>query len=361
MNTLLFIDAHLSNNERVNVCYNLIKKIKSVFPEFKILLINKHINSGNLESEVDYYFYYGDSILIGTPPQHLIEEGIYNSPYVYLEVDGGILENWLPLTGVSDHVGGIYNSYILSSRIAKSLGYDYVFKFEYDIDFDINELKVLKSHIIQEPFYLFYGERHEGQWKSDTQYILDAHIGGYSSSFFEGFNFVKSDNDYWKLCEKMNYWGKWIEYVIPGVLEFQKLKNIPKGITYQGSLREMFPESKFDVVSSGGIWPDKWKTMPRLCRISPDNGLTELEDKIIIFYWNSLSEKMEIDVKTNFGYEKKLIINGNEWAYDVVDLNEDLVFESKVSTDNNIYNCYQSINKNESSKLTNRFVIKINN
>jgi hypothetical protein len=58
MKTLICIDAYLSNNERVNVCYNLIKQIKSTLPNYKILLLNKHVNSGNLESEVDYYFWY---------------------------------------------------------------------------------------------------------------------------------------------------------------------------------------------------------------------------------------------------------------------------------------------------------------
>jgi len=359
MNTLICIDAHLSDNERVNVCYNLIKQIKSTLPEYKILLLNKHINSGNLESEVDYYFYYGDSVPIGKPSEELLSSGLYNSPYVYFDMGHGIVENWLPLEGVTDHVANIYNSFILSSNIAKILGLEYVFRVEYDTEFDTNELLKMKEDIDKNSFYLFYGKRHEGQWKSPDHYLVDVHVAGYHSTFFNGFGLVKSEKQYWELCEKVGYFGKWIEYLVPVIIEYQKRnRKLPDGKCHDGIMREMFPKTKFDKISGGEIWSNRWKTMPRICKISPDNGVTELTDKVIVFYWNRDYETMTVKVNTNINYEKEITLQSDVWAYDIIDFNETLHFNSTIVTENETYTFEQTASPENIQMMNNRFIFK---
>lgn len=359
MKTLICIDAYLSNNERVNVCYNLIKQIKSTLPEYKILLLNKHINSGNLESEVDYYFYYGDSVQIGSPSEEILNSGSYNSPYVYFDIGHGIVENWLPLEGVTDHVANIYNSFILSSNIAKTLGFNYVFKIEYDTEFDTNELLKIKNDIEDGSFYLFYGKRNEGIWKNPDHYLVDVHVGGYNVDCFNGFSLVNNEEEFWKLCEKIGYFGKWIEYLIPSIIEYQKKHiELPHGECYPINIREIFPKTKFDKISGGTIWSNRWKNMPRICKISPDNGKTELTDKLVVFYWNRDYEKMTIKVKTNINYEKEITLPRDVWSYDIIDFNETIYFNSIVITDVSAYRCEEIVSPDKISAMTNRFVFK---
>jgi hypothetical protein len=359
MKTLICIDAYLSNNERVHVCYNLIKQIRTTLPNYKILLINKHTNSGNLESEVDYYFYYGESVLVGKPSEELLNSGTYNLPYVYYDIGHGVLENWLPIEGVTDHVANIYNSFLISSNIAKSFGFDYIFRIEYDIDFDTEELFRIKEDIEKEKFYIFYGKRHEGQWKNPEHYLIDVHIIGYHSSFFDGFDLVRNESEYWKLCEKLGYFGKWIEYVIPCILEHQtKQKELPEGLIHSVYIRDMFPKTIFDKISGSEIWANRWKTVPKICKISPDNGVSELDDKIIIFYWNRDFQKMSINLTSNIGYEKEITLENDVWTYDILDLSSTIRFSSQIVTEKETYNCEQSISVEDLPKLNSRFVLK---
>src|SRR6056300_1765193 len=105
---LLVVDAYLSNKERAEACLNLINQLKEILPEYEILLINKSKESYGLEKQVDYYFNYGKGFLVGYPPEDVIKNKQYEVPYVYVETDTGVCENWLPFIGVTDHVVGIY-------------------------------------------------------------------------------------------------------------------------------------------------------------------------------------------------------------------------------------------------------------
>jgi len=359
MNTLICIDAHLSDNERVSVCYNLIKQIKSTLTNSKILLLNKHTNSGNLESEVDYYFYYGQNVRITVPDEEILKSGAYNNPYVYFDIGHGIIENWLPLEGITDHVANIYNSFVLMSKIAKTLGFEQVIRVEYDTEFNTDELLKIENDSQKNPSYLFYGKRHEGQWKHPEHYLVDVHVCGFHSSFFDGFELVTNENEYWKLCEKIGYYGKWIEYLIPTIIEYQKKQSTNlNGECHLGNMREMFPKTKFDKISGGEIWTNRWKTVPRICRISADNGITELTDKIILFYWNKDYENMTIRVSSNTSYEKEITLPNDVWVYDIMDLDGTLNFDSVITTEKETYTCKQTVSSENLSNVNNRFVYR---
>lgn len=355
---LFVIDGYLSNYQRVSVCDELIVQLKKFFPDKKILLINKFNNSFGIESKVDYYFYYGDGFMVGEPPKKIIEDTRYCRPYVYFDTGNGVLENWTPHVGVSDHVANVYNGFILSSKMAKVLGYEKVFRIEYDMLFDIEELKSIQKHIknFEEEDYLIYGRRKEGSWMSDYISLIDIHFCGFSCKMFEGFDLVKNDLDFWDLCDKIRYWGKWCEYVMSMVFEVN-LKKF-KGTEHHGFVRETFKKSFFDRISSSGFWENKWMDMPRICRVTRDGGMTDRDDEIVLFYWNNDADSMVINVETNFGYQKEMTLDRTAWSYEHVKLEGNMKFNCTVIRDGVVNRFEKEVNKNNVLELDNRFLYK---
>lgn len=355
---IFVIDGYLSNYQRVSVCDELITQLKKTFPNKKILLLNKFNNSFGIESRVDYYFYYGDGFMVGYPPEEIIEDKRYCKPYVYFDTSAGVLENWMPYVGVSDHVANVYNGFLLSSRIAKNLGFERVFRIEYDMLFDVEEIEKIKEHLekFQNEDYLIYGKRKEGVWIADYLSLIDLHFCGFSTKMFEGFDLVKNDSDYWKLCDEVKYWGKWSEYLLSEV--FEKNKKNAVGSEYQGKVRDLFSKSFFDRISSSGLWEDKWLDMPKICKISKDNGLSVESDEIMLFYWNHDCESMEYKVLNNLGYKKEGSLNKDAWFFDIVKVNDDIQFDCTVNRDGKVHQFKQIVNKTNIPKLTNRFLHK---
>lgn len=322
----MVIDSYLSNIERAYYCEKLIAQLRGHFPEYKILLINKSKESFGVEKKVDYYFNFGDSFMVGMPPKNLLESGAYSKPYVYFGTSIGTLENWMPLTGITDHVAGIYNSFVLSAKIAKTLGFDKVFKFEFDTVFDESELKTLKTEIESFKDFILYGTRHEGKWSRYD--LVDTHIIGFSPKVFEGYELVRNDEEYWKVCSKSGFYGKWIEYLIPAILDQRKKEEELDGITFEGYLKEKYPLTKFDTVNSPGGWTEKWKEIPAIGRISLDGGASELQDKLCLFFYNN--DFGNINVETIIYKEEKVIFHVNKelshrsWFYDEIKLDSEL-------------------------------------
>jgi hypothetical protein len=302
---LLVVDAYLSNKERSEACLNLINQLKEILPEYEILLINKSKESYGLEKQVDHYFNYGKSFLVGYPPEDIISNENYELPYVYAGNDQGVCENWLPLKGISDHVASVYNSFIIASNLTKMLGYNKLFRVEYDTIFDKDELLDIKKDLQKDWEYLFYGKRQEGKWAKPWHYLIDVHICGYSPDLFNGFTLVKNDDEYWKLCNKIDYFGKWIEYVISHVLEYQLKEKEIKGICYEGFWYDLFPKTQFDIISGSGGWIDKWKSMPKICKVSYDQGITEVTNEFTLFYWND--QESDLTIKTKIYDDDTLI------------------------------------------------------
>ena len=327
-NTLIFIDGYLSNKERAETCLDLINQLKSILP-YKIALINKYNFSWGLDTKVDHYVEYGHGFMVGRPPQDILDKELYELPYVYVNTGIGTMENWLPLIGVQDHVANMYNSFISTSVFAKNLGYKKIFKVEADTKFDLNELKSLVKDIDSFEDYLLYGERQEGDWAKPHHRIADMHMIGYSVDLFDGFDLVQNDSQFWKLCEKIDYYGKWIEYIIPTIIYYQnKLYNL-NGTNYPGKVRERYPNTEFDMINNPGGWTEKWQNIPKPCKISPNKHSDELNDKLGLFYWNEDENPLEIDSKIldingNKVYSKQILLNPNTWLYDEVEINTDL-------------------------------------
>tara|TARA_R110000744_G_C19358210_1_gene561124 strand:- start:2110 stop:3222 length:1113 start_codon:yes stop_codon:yes gene_type:complete len=300
--TLLVIDSYLSDQKRADSCLTIVNQLRKEFPENQILLINKSNKSFNLQEKVDYYLNLSKSFLVGAPPEEILAIEAYEKPYVYVGTSKGTFENWMPLTGVTDHVAGLYNSFIITSKFAKSLGFSKIFKVEYDTEFDTDELQIIKNHINSFEDYLFYGKRQEGEYAKDHHYLIDVHCIGYNAKLFEGFELVNGDSDFWELCKKINYYGKWIEYIIPGILQYQNQfseKNIV-GNNYPNPICNRFPKSKFDKINSPSWWTEKWKNPPLPCSIKksregyPD-GINKNE--IELFCWNDQDYLLDVQIK----------------------------------------------------------------
>lgn len=334
--TLLVVDAYLSDKKRSESCLVIINQLKEIFPNYSILLINKSSKSFDLQKEVDYYLNLGNSFLVGYPPKDILISEKYERPYVYVNTPKGTFENWMPLTGVTDHVAGIYNSFLITAKFAKSLGYKKIFKVEYDTEFHIDDLKLIKTHVDSFEDYLFYGTRQEGEYAKEHHYLIDVHFVGYGVDLFQGFDLVNNDDDFWNLCKKINYYGKWIEYVIPGIVYYQKHKKnkIINGVDFPGGVTDRFIRSKFDKINSPGWWTEKWKNLPLPCKIKyQDNSIDE--NQVELFCWNDQDYPIEVEVKIFEG--KKIIkeykdnLHKNQWTSNRLTINGPIKVVSKVT------------------------------
>ncbi len=347
MDTLIFIDAYLSNLKRASICEDLINQIRTSFPEYKLALVNKYPNSYNLESKVDYYFYYGDGIMLNKPPQEILDNELYERGYVYVTTDAGVCENWVPLVGVTDHAASNYDGYILSSNIAELLGYKKVFKIEYDTILDSNEIEAIKKDIINFEDYLLYGKRQEGQWAKPHHYLIDVHMIGYSTKIFKDIPLNTTDDIFWNLCETIGYYGKWVEYLTTSTIEYKHQFEELKGIIYDTPIRSLYPNSQFDVLNSPSYWTQKWNNIPKVCRVSYDKGKTEVNNEVALFFYNDKESNLKthckiIDKEGNVIYENNLILGHRHWAIDKLTITEELTIVN-VNIKNGITTQYTSV------------------
>jgi hypothetical protein len=344
---LILIDGFLSTPERAEVCSKLIDQIKSTLP-YKIALFNKFSFSWGLDSKVDHYLSYTGGFMVGSPPQEYLDKELYERPYVYVKSSLGTHENWLPLVGIQDHCGNIFNSFIFASQAAKNLGYKRIFRIEADTEFDLTDLKSLTPDLNSFKDYLLYGERQEGDWAKPHHRIMDLHMLGFSVDLFKGFDILNNDNDFWKLCEKINYYGKWIEYIIPTTIYYQSQRFKLEGTNYSGSVRERYPNTKFDLINSFGGWVDKWKNQPKVCKILlHKDDKKELTNKVGLFYWNE-EDNLEIECRViNLEgkeiYYKNISLSPFTWSYDELNLEGE----------------YKIINKNTRNGVVEEFINKI--
>lgn len=358
-NILYVIDGYLSSEDKVEVTKDLIYQLRKLDPDRKIMLVNKFGNSWGLENHVDYYREYLDGFMVGHPPQDLIDSKIFDKPYVYFDTSAGTLENWMPYVGVSDHVANVYNGFIYASKEANSLGFSKVFRVEYDMLFDEIEFNEIKTDLkrLEDEDFLIYGKRQEGKWAKTHQSLIDVHFCGYSTRMIDKFDFVKNDEEYWSLCKKIEYAGKWAEYVMSMVFRYNT-KEDKTGIIYEGQVREKFKKSKFDRLSSSGEWTDKWKDIPKICKLDVGGGHQPDKTKIVIFYYNSDYDTCEVEVVGNKNYYNKIILNKNCWTYQIIDRQDNMVFMSKVTHSNGVNVYVKKVNNENYDKLTNRFIKK---
>ena len=358
MSSIIYvIDGYLSSQDKVDVTIELILQLKRLDPNRKIMLINKFNNSWGIENYVDYYQEYLEGFLVGHPPQDIIDSKLYDKPYVYFDINDGTLENWMPYVGVSDHVANVYNGFIYAAKKVKELGYDKVFRVEYDMLFDDDEFLEIKNDIdkLDNMDYLIYGKRQEGKWAANHQSLIDVHFCGYSIDMVKDFDFVKNDDEYWSLCKKIGYAGKWAEYVMSMVFRYNMSENT-NGIMYEGHVRQKFKKSKFDRISSSGNWTDKWKDIPKFAILDINNGHQTDDTKIVIFYLNMDYDLAEIEVVGDCGYHRHHILVRNAWSYDIIPRKDNMTFMSKVTHDNLVDVYVKKITNDNFDKLNTRFI-----
>jgi hypothetical protein len=359
---LIVIDGYLSNPERAKACSNLIDQIKSVLP-YKIALFNKFSFSWGLDSKVDYYWNHTEGFMLGTVPQEYLDKELYERPYVYVNTSIGIAENWLPLVGVQDHAANIYNSFIFASEAAKNLGYKRIFRIEADTDFDLNDLKSLIPDLNSFKDYLLYGERKEqGNWGKDHHRIMDLHMIGFSVNLFQEFDIVYNDKDFWKLCEKINYYGKWIEYIIPTTIYYQRQKFKFSGIIHPGSVRDRYSNTKFDLINNPGAWVDKWYNIPKPSKVlSHKDDKYHIPNRLGLFYWNEENTPLKIKSVLTDKNQNQLYYNETElspmcWSYDEVDIYNECILINTNEQNGEIKEHTTLLSPSNLVDLNNRFV-----
>jgi hypothetical protein len=358
-NILYVIDGYLSSKDKADVTLELIQQLRKLDGSRKIMLINKFGNSWGIDTQVDFYREYLDGFMVGYPPEEIINSNLYNKPYVYYEVNSGILENWMPFVGVSDHVANVYNGFIYGIQEANKEGYSKVFRIEYDMLFDEEEFNEILSDLnkFEDEDYLIYGKRKEGKWAAQYQSLIDVHFCGYSNKIIGDFSFVKNDEEYWKLCREIGYSGKWAEYVLSMVFQYNSNENVV-GKIYEGPIRNKFTKSQFDRISSSGEWTDKWKDIPKICKLDIGQGHEPEPTKLVIFYLNADYDIAEVDVVSNTGYYKHVELSRGFWCYEIIDRTDNMIFMSKVThkDGSNVY--LKKINDDNFELIKDRFILK---
>ena len=358
-NILYVIDGYLSSKDKSEVTLDLINQLKKIDSSRKIMLINKSNNSWGIEKEVDFYREYLDGFMVGIPPKEIIDSNRYSKPYVYFDIPAGTLENWMPFIGVSDHVANVYNGFIYSMQEAKKEGYSKVFRIEYDMLFDEGEFTEILNDIndFENEDYLIYGKRQEGKWAKETLSLIDVHFCGYSDQMLKGFSFARNDDEYWKLGEKIGYYGKWAEYVLSMVFVYNMNENT-KGKIYEGQMLDKFSKSQIDRISSSGEWSDKWKDIPKICKLDVNGGYELDSTKLVLFYLNKDYDSAEIDVSSNSGYHKNITLSRDCWEYQIIDRTEDMIFTSEVKHKDGTEVYLKKINEENFDLITDRFILK---
>lgn len=361
-NILYVIDAYLTSKEKYDVTIELINQLRKLDSHRKIMLINKNDDSMGIEKHVDFYREYLNGISVKSPPNHYINNG-YESPYVYFGIDFGILENWLPADGFNNHVANIYNGFIFACEEAEKQGYKKIFRVEYDMLFDESEFQSIIDDLenLENQDYLFYGRREGNGASKEFQTSIDLHFCGFSTKLLKGFNYVNSEKDYWDLCEKIRYIGKWTEYVISMLFEYNNLKSY-NGKIYYDSRLDKFPKSNFDRISSSDIFKGRWKEIPKICRIYTDLTVNSLDhNRIMVFYLNLDYESVEIETICNQGYHKKIKLFTNQWAFDILDRKENMVFMSKLTYGDKSETYVTYVNDETFPNLNCKFILQNNN
>jgi hypothetical protein len=229
------------------------------------------------------------------------------------------------------------------------MGYTHVFKIEYDTIFDIDELNDIKKDLEKEKDYIFYGGRKMGEYAKDHHYLIDVHIVGYNNRLFEGFDFVKNDDDFWRLNEKINYYGKWIEFIIPSIFEYQKINNTYDGIEYMGYLRDQYSKTKFDIINGIGGWTEKWKSIPKICYLKNDQENFGFG----LFFWSQDYDNFEtvVEIRNENGdliYEKTITLNKNHYFFEKIVLNDEKLFIKKINKIDGLDEIYDEVITKES-------------
>jgi hypothetical protein len=358
-NILYVIDGYLSSKEKADVTLELIQQLKTLDSTRKIMLINKFGNSWGIDTQVDFYREYLDGFMVGYPPEEIINSNLYNKPYVYYEVNSGILENWMPYVGVTDHVANIYNGFIFSMQEANKLGYSKVFRIEYDMLFDEKEFNEVLNDLnnFETEDYLIYGKRKEGKWAGQHQSLIDVHFCGFSIEMVKNFSCVNNDQEYWDLCKKIGYFGKWAEYVLSMVFKYNMNENT-KGKIYEGQMIDKFNKSQIDRLSSSGNWTDKWKDIPKICKLDVGGGHKTDPNKLVVFYLNKDYDTAEIEIVGTNGYYKQTTINRGCWEYNIIDRTDNMVFISKVTHKDGTNTYIKKINNENFDSINNRFILK---
>jgi len=354
---LVVIDSYLSNEERRSVCRDLVQTIRS-HSNAEILIINKHPDPCDVEA--DHYFYMGNSFLVGPPPQELIDSQLYEMPYTYINTTIGTCENWYPLVGVTDHVANIFNTFVVSSKIAEALGFSKILRIEYDTVLDPQDLQKMITDLEECEDYLFYGTRREGEWAKAHQYLVDVHAIGYSSRIFSGQRILKNDSDYWDLCRKIGYYGKWIEYVVPSFVERLRNDLEIKGSDFPVAIAKLFPNSKFDTINSPSEWSTSWDVIPKLCKLSyPEVG--EKYDRVGLFYWNGknssvISDCTVVDENNKVIFHKVHQVHPNCWVFEEIAACDKMVAGMTTECEGQIFGNAQTLQRDEIPSLSTRFV-----
>jgi len=123
----------------------------------------------------------------------------------------------------------------------------------------------------------------------------------------------------------------------------------------------LYSSSQFDVLNSPSYWTQKWDNIPKVCRVSYDKGVSEIDNEISLFFFNDKESDLDVNctITTKQGdifYQNNLTLGHRHWSLSKLIIREELIV-TNINTRNGITTEYKSvITPNTIKDLPTRFL-----
>jgi hypothetical protein len=310
-NFIIHLHLYFSNREAESTAFTNIKNLKE--NGFKILVTSPQVLNEKFFPYIDYFFF---------DRENQIFENRYEDvePVIWWN-DMGNLRLHFVVDGFQKHGLAVLRSMVKGCSIAKSIGYDYIIRFEYDDLFgpvSMNKVNAICNDILENRFNFYFYKNDYSETKKD----ISTHLMFYKcEKFLDVFSTIKNENDYKHFLEKINLPNKSI------ILEefiYKVLDKSDSTIHFRdgNKMQEDHPDTLFNTHQApfglkDGILSDLMKVR---------TGDKQDPNKLCISAYNITSDETVnahfdfYDLDGNFYFSKTLEISGlGYWKFDYIE------------------------------------------
>lgn len=331
-NFIIHLHLYFSNKEAESTALKNIKNLKD--RGFKILITSPQVLNKEFYAHIDYFFFDRENQLF---------EKRYDQvdPVIWWNDLGNLKLNFV-VDGFQKHGLAVLRSMIKGCSIAKSVGYDYIIRFEYDDLFgptSMNKVIDICNEVVKKDHSFYFYKNDYGEDKKD----VSTHLMFYKcQDFLDIFSSVNNEDDYKLFLEKIGLPNKSIileEFIYRVVDKFDDKVYFRPGNEMQSD----HPDTSFNThqVPTGlkdGILSDVMRV-----RFYDEYDPTRLS----IAVYNVISEQ-KIDVHFDFydlnnqlSFSRTLEISGlGYWKFDYIQDLENISIIKIRHNNNNYHKSY---------------------
>lgn len=193
-NFIIHLHLYFSNKEAESTALNNIKNLKE--KGFKILITSPQVLNEEFYLYIDYFFFDRENQLF---------EKRYDKvdPVIWWNDTGDLKLNFI-VDGFQKHGLAVLRSMIKGCSIAKSIGFDYIIRFEYDDLFgpiSMNKVVDICNDILKKDYRFYLYKNDYGEDKKD----ISVHLMFYKcQDFLDIFGSIKNENHYKIFLKKID-------------------------------------------------------------------------------------------------------------------------------------------------------------